>query len=217
MNNVIHFRRVTYHFCSVATLVLKKEPFYSFPLNGLWFTLSNSDNKTGGYSTSPRSTAKPSPSLTHTVAKLAALLPSPGVALGEGWSHLLTHLAVGTTCLAAQSCLTLGDLMDCSPPGCSVHGIFQGRVLECVAISFSTGENSLKQRRDRATAGQWCSLPGLGDGRQVRSCQSWNTSAVWGVRLCVPLHYYLGSTVKGWRLVEAGHGAESGCLAGNLT
>ena len=138
MNNVIHFRRVTYHFCSVATLVLKKEPFYSFPLNGLWFTLSNSDNKTGGYSTSPRSTAKPSPSLTHTVAKLAALLPSPGVALGEGWSHLLTHLAVGTTCLAAQSCLTLCNPVDFSPPGSSVHGILQARILECVAISFST-------------------------------------------------------------------------------
>ena len=30
----------------------------------------------------------------------------------------------------AQLCLTLGDLMDCSPPGSSIHGIFQARVLE---------------------------------------------------------------------------------------
>ena len=30
----------------------------------------------------------------------------------------------------AQSCLTLSDPMDCSPPGSSVHGIFQARVLE---------------------------------------------------------------------------------------
>ena len=30
-----------------------------------------------------------------------------------------------------QSCLTLSDLMDCSLPGSSVHGIFQARVLEC--------------------------------------------------------------------------------------
>ena len=37
----------------------------------------------------------------------------------------------------AQSCLTLYDPMDCSPPGSSVHGIFQARVLEWVAISFS--------------------------------------------------------------------------------
>jgi len=34
----------------------------------------------------------------------------------------------------AQSCPTLSDLMDCSPPGSSVHGIFQARVLEWVAI-----------------------------------------------------------------------------------
>ena len=37
----------------------------------------------------------------------------------------------------AQSCPTLCDPMDCSPPGSSVHGIFQARVLEWVAISFS--------------------------------------------------------------------------------
>ena len=37
----------------------------------------------------------------------------------------------------AQSCLTLSDPMDCSLPGSSVHGIFQTRVLEWVAIAFS--------------------------------------------------------------------------------
>ena len=36
----------------------------------------------------------------------------------------------------AQLCLTLSDPMDCSLPGCSIHGIFQARVLEWVAISF---------------------------------------------------------------------------------
>ena len=36
----------------------------------------------------------------------------------------------------AQSCPTLSDPMDCSPPGSSVHGIFQARLLECVAIAF---------------------------------------------------------------------------------
>ena len=35
-----------------------------------------------------------------------------------------------------QSCLTLRDPMDCSPPGSSVHGIFQARVLEWSAIAF---------------------------------------------------------------------------------
>ena len=37
----------------------------------------------------------------------------------------------------AQSCLTLCDPTDCSPPGSSDHGIFQARVLEWVAIAFS--------------------------------------------------------------------------------
>ena len=37
----------------------------------------------------------------------------------------------------AQSCLTLRHPMDCSPPGSSVHGIFQARVLEWGAIAFS--------------------------------------------------------------------------------
>ena len=46
----------------------------------------------------------------------------------------------------AHSCLTLGDPMDCSPPGSSVHGILQERILEWVAISFSRGSS---QPRDR--------------------------------------------------------------------
>ena len=37
----------------------------------------------------------------------------------------------------AQSCPTLSDPMDCSPPGSSVHRIFQARVLEWGAIAFS--------------------------------------------------------------------------------
>ena len=45
-----------------------------------------------------------------------------------------------------QSCLTLCYPVDCSPPGSSVHGIFQARVLEWVAISFSRGSS---QPRDR--------------------------------------------------------------------
>ena len=41
----------------------------------------------------------------------------------------------------AQSCPTLCDPMDCSPPGSSVHGILQARILEWVAISFSRGSS----------------------------------------------------------------------------
>ena len=40
-------------------------------------------------------------------------------------------------CVCAQSCLTLCDPMDCSPPGSSVHRILQARILQWVAISSS--------------------------------------------------------------------------------
>ena len=44
-------------------------------------------------------------------------------------------------CSDAQCFLTLWDTMDCSLPGSSVHGIFQVRILECVATSFSRGSS----------------------------------------------------------------------------
>ena len=44
----------------------------------------------------------------------------------------------------AQSCPTLCDPMDCSLPGSSVHGIFQARVLEWIAISFSRGSSQTR-------------------------------------------------------------------------
>ena len=40
-----------------------------------------------------------------------------------------------------QSCLTLCDPMDCSPPGSSVHGILQTRILEWVAMPSSRGSS----------------------------------------------------------------------------
>ena len=47
----------------------------------------------------------------------------------------------------AQSCPTPCNPMDCSLPGSSIHGIFQARILEWVAISFSRGSS---QPRDRS-------------------------------------------------------------------
>ena len=44
-------------------------------------------------------------------------------------------------CLVTKSCLTLCDPMDCCWPGSSVRGIFQTRMLGCVAISFSSGSS----------------------------------------------------------------------------
>ena len=56
-------------------------------------------------------------------------------------------------------CLTLGDTMDCSLPGSSVHGILQAGIVEGVAISFSRGSS---QPRDQTwvshTIGRLCPL-----------------------------------------------------------
>ena len=46
---------------------------------------------------------------------------------------LIQHAAAAKS---LQSCPTLSDPMDCSPPGSSIHGIFQARVLEWGAIAF---------------------------------------------------------------------------------
>ena len=48
--------------------------------------------------------------------------------------------------LVAQSRLTLCNPMDWSPPGSSVHGILQARILECVAIPFSRESFQLRRR-----------------------------------------------------------------------
>ena len=45
--------------------------------------------------------------------------------------------------LVAQSCPALCNPMNCSPPGSSVHGIFQARISEWVAIPFSRGSSLL--------------------------------------------------------------------------
>ena len=63
----------------------------------------------------------------------------------------------------AQSCPTLCNLMDCSLPGSSVHGIFQAKELEWVAISFFRGSS-------------WCR-----DQTQV-SCIAGRCFTVWATR-----------------------------------
>ena len=52
-------------------------------------------------------------------------------------SSLMACGAGGRVCVYVFSCIQLCDPMDCSPPGSSVHGILQARILEWVAISFS--------------------------------------------------------------------------------
>ena len=62
---------------------------------------------------------------------------SPGKNTGVGCHFLLQCMKVKSESEVAQSCPTLSDPMDWSPPGSSIHGIFQARVLEWGAIAFS--------------------------------------------------------------------------------
>ena len=58
-------------------------------------------------------------------------------------SRLIRYCLTIPGCMkfVAQSCLTLCHRMDCSPPGFSVHGILQARLLECVAMPSSRGSS----------------------------------------------------------------------------
>ena len=58
---------------------------------------------------------------------------------GVGCHFLLQCRKVKSESEVAQSYPTLHDVMDCSPPGSSVHGIFEARILEWMAISYSRG------------------------------------------------------------------------------
>ena len=68
---------------------------------------------------------------------------SLGKNTGVGCHFLLQCMKVKSEREVTQSCPTLCDPMDCSPPGSSTHGIFQARVLEQVAIAFSKEISSL--------------------------------------------------------------------------
>ena len=61
---------------------------------------------------------------------------SPGKNTGVGCHFLLHCMKVKSESEVAQSCRTLSDPVDCSPPGSSVHGTFQARVLEWGATAF---------------------------------------------------------------------------------
>ena len=50
--------------------------------------------------------------------------------------RLFAAAAAAAAAMSLQSCPTLSNAMDCSLPGSSIHGIFQARVLEWVAVAF---------------------------------------------------------------------------------
>ena len=81
-------------------------------------------------------------------AKVGGWLPEKAITWLEG-GNIQSHALISGerreagefNCSVAQSCPTLNNPMDCRPPGSSVHGIFQARILEYIAIYFSRGSS----------------------------------------------------------------------------
>ena len=79
---------------------------------------------------------------------------SPGKNTGVGCHFLLQCMKVKSQSEVVQSCPTPSDPMDCSPPGSSVHGIFQARVLEWGAIAFSRQYTNCKKQVSKSAVGR---------------------------------------------------------------
>ena len=104
-------------------------------------------------------------------------------------------------CLVAQSYLILWDPMDCSPPGSSVHGISQARILEWIAISFSRGSS---QPKDQVTvscvsgiAGRflekrlaYCTLSEVNAKKFCFHFERMGKMPVWGAQQAMSLNRY---------------------------
>ena len=78
---------------------------------------------------------------------------SPGKNTGVGCHFLLQCMKVKSESEVTHSCPTIPDTTDCSPPDSSIHGIFQTRVLEWGAITFSVASlDSILKSRGTALA-----------------------------------------------------------------
>ena len=107
----------------------KEGPFWAWSLEGKRALDHNGEGFMRGQCVSDCSPHLPSP-------------PDTKQVLGEGGSRDAEARVVAAAAAAAkslQSCLTLCDPIDGSPPGSSIPGILQARTLEWVAISFSKG------------------------------------------------------------------------------
>ena len=111
---------------------------------------------------------------THGLANTVNSLPSSSW-ISEFISTFFALCYKWRVCACAQSCPTLWDPIDYSPPGSSAHGILQARILEWVAISSSRGSS---WPRDRVYA-SWGSC----SGRQFLYPLSYQGSHKWHVLL----------------------------------
>ena len=125
-----------------------------------------------------------------------------GTAVSVGAQHwtllfLSSQLITGSCCLVAKLCLTLCNPMDCSLSGSSVHGTFQARILEWVAISFSRGSSKLRDpTRSPALAGGFFTTDP--PGNPVRGNRHVNNKVGWWC--ASDTHHIARALWKPWRL-----------------
>ena len=120
--------------------VSKKQNFKAYYLDSVDLYYQSSPDISATASTAPKSLqsclilCNP---IDGSQPRLSRPWDSPGKNTAVGCHFFLQCMKVKSESEVTQSCLTLSDLMDCSLPGSSVHGIFQARVLEWGAIAFS--------------------------------------------------------------------------------
>ena len=104
-------------------------------------------------------------------------------------STVLHYLPEFVKVLVSQLCLTLCSLMGCSTPGSAIHGTSKGRILECVAISFSRRSSWPRDLLDpgRSPALQADSLPSEPPGKfaKIHVLLSWRCHPT--ISSCHPL------------------------------
>ena len=105
----------------------------------------------------------------------------------RGWvpccpTETTTILLIGYVCVCvAQSCPTLSSPMDCSPPGFSVHGILQVRILEWITLPSSRGSSRPRDRNQVSCVASrlftiWTTREALCSNIKFKKSYKWNTT-----------------------------------------
>ena len=112
-----------------------------------------------------------------TLCVLWALMSESGCSV-QGWVQVLWDVKVNVK--VARLCPTLCNPMDCSPPGSSISGILQARILEWVAFPFSSGSSQ---------PGNWSRVSCIAGGFFT----SWLTREAWSLDIWWGLEVRVGS------------------------
>ena len=108
-------------------------------------------------------------------------------------SYMLLCVCV---CVCVQLCLTLCNLMNCSLPASSVHGIWQARILEWVAISFSTYMLTAAAAKSLQSCPTLCDpVPGILQARTLEWVAiSFSNAWKWKLKVKSPSHVWFFET-----------------------